>query len=252
MPATEAPCQLTFHHVLLDNFTELFHVRLRQVFAVLGCLQPLVRTSIALEFRWARLGDLAVDHVEPEQDKRKKWRCYTGDKGRTADARRSLCSQSLDAATVRKDMGFPAGAVSLDKRSRVGPPWQYSHPPLWSSLCTISYSHDSLTLYTILVSWVCKHHDAKPRCQITRRRPADFSGCHPEECSNSAQKSAQTSSPAPETPRETTATRPDADRVRDRPWPRVENRSREGRLAPVQTRQSLQRVSDDPPWLSTL
>lgn len=33
-----------------------------QIFAVLGCLQPLIWTSIGLQFGWTRLGNLCVCH----------------------------------------------------------------------------------------------------------------------------------------------------------------------------------------------
>lgn len=60
---------LTLHHILLDHLTELLHVGLGQVLAVLGRLEPLVRARIALEFGWSRLRDLSIWHGEEDLGK---------------------------------------------------------------------------------------------------------------------------------------------------------------------------------------
>jgi hypothetical protein len=57
---------LTLHHILLDHLTQLLHVGLGEVFAVLGGLEPLIRAGIALEFGGSRLRDLTVGHGEAD------------------------------------------------------------------------------------------------------------------------------------------------------------------------------------------
>lgn len=52
----------TFHHILLDDLAELLHVLLRQILAILGSLQPFIRTCISLQFRGPRLGHRPLCH----------------------------------------------------------------------------------------------------------------------------------------------------------------------------------------------
>lgn len=71
---------LTLHHILLHHLTQLLHVGLGEVFAVLGGLEPLVRASIALEFGWSRLRDLAVGHGECDlAEEERTWRTKAGE-----------------------------------------------------------------------------------------------------------------------------------------------------------------------------
>lgn len=57
---------LTFHHILLNYLTELFHMGFGQILAVFGRFQPLVRARIALQFGRPWLRDLSVGHGEVE------------------------------------------------------------------------------------------------------------------------------------------------------------------------------------------
>lgn len=61
-PLSRGQGRLTLHHEFLDNLTELLHMLFREIFAVLGCLQPFIRPSIAFQLGRPRLGDIAVCH----------------------------------------------------------------------------------------------------------------------------------------------------------------------------------------------
>jgi hypothetical protein len=54
--------QQTFHHVLLHDIAQLFHMVLGKVLAILGRFQPFIRTSIALQLCRSRRGDPFLCH----------------------------------------------------------------------------------------------------------------------------------------------------------------------------------------------